>query len=74
MEEFKRTEYVDQVRVASSNDGKLVTGSVVMTRGFWHDCPMPGQATRFCVIDPKAPAGLPIVDESKPIGALLGEG
>ena len=68
----KKTEYVDQVRVDSSTDGKTVTGSVVMTRGFWLDCPSFGEKVSFCVVMPNAPEGLPMHDETTKIGSPFG--
>ena len=70
--EFRCTEYIDQVKVDVSSDGcKTVTGHVVLTRGILHDCPAPGMDSSFCMESKKAPAGLPMIDESHEIGSAF---
>ena len=72
-----RTTYIDQVMVATSNNGKTVTGRVVLTRGIWHgmapfvcdDGSLTSTDWPFCVESHRAPRGLPLIDQSKPFGS-----
>jgi hypothetical protein len=78
----KRTEYYSQVKVNTFNPvTQRVTGHVILTRGAWiipafgEKEPLLGEAhpegerVPFCMASVKAPQGLPLVDESTPIGS-----
>jgi hypothetical protein len=69
----QRTTFIRQTRVNLSDNGKTVTGHVVMTHGIWHGVPDGyGHMTpdfRFCIEHRNPPDGLPLTDETTPIGS-----
>ena len=67
--EFERTDtiYERQVMVNSSNNGETVTGHEKMTIGKWWTQGL--GVMNFCMASIKAPEGLPLTDETTPIGS-----
>lgn len=69
-EEAGRDEiYTDQVRVNASTNGKTVTDHVLLTRGRWWVSGMGVMAMCIQVKPEKVPEGLPVTDETTPIGS-----
>ena len=69
----RTTTYVRQIKVNVSNNMKTVTGHVILTEGYWHGV-SDAYGNKlgdnwFCMESRKAPEGLPLVDESSPIGS-----
>lgn len=75
-EKGRRSTYLRQYRVSTTCDGKTVTGSTVLTEVIWHGLPMTddGDTGDWHVIAeiPRAPRGLPLIDQSQRIGTPWG--
>jgi hypothetical protein len=66
-DDYKGTIYKNQVKVNCSNNTKTVTSHIVLTRGRWWVVGM--GFVDFCMQCKDVPAGLPITDETTPIGS-----
>jgi len=64
--DFPEDTYERQVKVNCSTNGKTVTGHEIMTIGKWWIQGM--GIVPLCMCSIKAPEGLPLTDETTPIG------
>tara|TARA_R110002110_G_scaffold8326_6_gene41872 strand:- start:7780 stop:8091 length:312 start_codon:yes stop_codon:yes gene_type:complete len=68
----RQTRFVGQFKVDVSGDGmKTVTDHIILTEGSWLDLAGTGgdHKSTFCMVCCEAPEGLPMTDETTPIGS-----
>lgn len=74
---MKNTTYLDQVKVNTTTDLKTVTGHIILTRGIHHGIPWETNKgleyidSSFVCECRNAPSGLPLIDQSTPIGSSI---